>query len=133
MNITPITYIIPGNPVSWKRAGHCNGSFFDSQKKNKLITSQYIQNQHVGGLYAGPLLFDITFYFPMPVSLKKKWDTMRGKEHYYRPDLDNLIKYYLDTCNKLLFEDDCLISEIHARKVYDDMGRVEFTIKEIKI
>ncbi len=128
-----ITYIIPGNPVPWKRAGHANGTFYDTQKNNKLVTGLYIQNQHQGGLYQGPLLLDITFYFPMPVSLKKKWDTIRHSHNMHRPDLSNCIKYVEDVCTSLLYDDDCLITEIKAKKIYADVGRTEFTITEIKI
>ncbi len=127
-----ITYVIPGNPVPWKRAGHANGTFYDQQKHAKLGTGIYIHNQHQGVLYSGPLLLDITFFFPMPISLKKKWDTMRHKHNYYRPDLSNLIKYIEDVCTGLLYEDDCLITEIRAKKIYDDIGRTEFTLTEIK-
>lgn len=127
-----ITYIIPGNPVPWKRAGHSNGTFYDAQKKNKFTTGIYIQNQHQGALYAGPLLLDISFYFPMPVSLKKNWESMINQPNFYRPDLSNLIKYIEDVCTGLLYEDDCLITEIRARKLYSDIGRTEFTLTEIK-
>ncbi len=127
-----ITYIIPGNPVPWKRAGHCAGGFYDAQKQNKLVTGTYIHNQHEGVLYSGPLLLDITFYFPMPMSLKHKWETMRHTPNFYRPDLSNLIKYVEDVCTGLLYKDDCLITEIKAKKLYSDVGRTEFTLTEIK-
>ena len=127
-----ITYVIPGNPVPWKRAGHANGTFYDQQKHAKLGTGLYIQNQHQGGLYSGPLLLDITFYFPMPVSLKKKWESMCNTPNFYRPDLSNLIKYIEDVCTGLIYEDDCLITEIRAKKLYSNIGRTEFALTEIK-
>ena len=127
-----ITYSIPGNPVSWKRAGHSNGSFYDAQKHAKIGYALLIQNQHGSTKqFEGPLLLEITFYFPMPASLKKKHELMRHNPHYYKPDLDNLIKYICDTCNELLYKDDCLISKIVATKVYSDEGKTEFTITEL--
>ena len=98
----------------------------------RSMTNKNIQNQHQGGLYSGPLLLDVTFYFPMPVSLKKKWEAMLHTPNFYRPDLSNLIKYIEDVCTGLIYEDDCLITEIRAKKLYSNIGRTEFTLTEIK-
>ena len=126
------TFIIPGKPIPWKRAGYANGTFYCQQKHSKLNTGIYIHNQHNGELFTGPLALDITFYFPMPLTQKKKWDELRLKHHCFRPDLDNLLKYYLDIFSGLLFEDYCSIAQINARKLYDDVSRTEFTLTEIK-
>lgn len=127
-----IVYVIPGTPVAWKRAGHANGTFYDKQKNDKLSCGLYISNQHKGEIYQGPLLLDITFYFAMPMTLKKKHDQMRLKPHFFKPDTSNLIKYIEDVCTSLLYKDDCLISDIIAKKRYDDIPRTEFKLIEIK-
>ena len=129
-----ITYVIPGQPVAWKRAGRRKGGgFFDQQMNSKLGTGIFINNQHVGEMYKGPLLLDITFYFKIATTLSKKQkDFLLGNYHHTKPDLDNCIKYILDTCNTLLFDDDCTISKITACKLYDTDPRTEFTLTELK-
>lgn len=44
------------------------------------------------------------------------------------PDIDNLIKFVLDALNGLVWQDDRIISEIHARKYHSE---VKQTIIEV--
>lgn len=128
-----ITYIIPGDPVPWARAGHVDGRFYDKQKKAKLLTGMHIKNQHSDTrLFDGPLLLEITFHFAMPRTKPKLHDLIRLKPMYYKPDLSNCIKYIEDVCTSLLYYDDCLITDIIAKKRYGDTAYTEFTILELK-
>ena len=45
--------------------------------------------------------------------------------HTSRPDIDNLIKFYLDCMTGLYWKDDADIYDVHATKVYSDTGMVE--------
>lgn len=73
-----------------------------------------------GGNIVSPIL-EITFYIPMPKSwsLKKK-DEMLGQPHQQRPDIDNLIKAFLDA----LCEDDSYIFSVKAEKRWDFSGSI---------
>ncbi len=129
-----IKYVIPGNPIPWKRAGHANGTFYDQQKHQKLGTGLYISNQHGDrSPFEGPLELTIVFYFPMPKSWRFKAEEMEGTPHFIKPDSDNLQKYVLDTISGLTYHDDCIVSEIHSYKAYSTNPRTEFTLSQIHV
>lgn len=66
------------------------------------------------------------------ISAKRK-NTLYNKPHIFKPDLDNLIKYICDICsNNVIYQDDCIIASITAKKVYSELPRTEFTLMEIK-
>ena len=89
-----------------------------------------MQSQHGDRpLYKGPIHFDATLYFKIP---KTRKDLKEGDFHFYKPDVDNVIKFLLDVCNfDILFHDDCTVSIITCKKVYSHDPRVEFTIEEL--
>ncbi len=63
----------------------------------------------------------ITFVMPMADSWsKKKKDSMVGKPHQQKPDIDNLTKAILDS----LFSDDCHIWDIRTSKIWGHEGRI---------
>jgi Holliday junction resolvase RusA-like endonuclease len=79
-------------------------------------------------IFSGPISVDVTFYFPHTIHKKnklKRW-------HIIRPDLDNCVKFILDVATGITYNDDCIVSDIHARKMYSDSPRTEFTISELK-
>lgn len=86
--------------------------------------------------YEGALCVDITFHLGIPVSWSKKKRT-QAVNGEIRPvarngDIDNLIKAILDSCNGLIWADDCIITDISARKRYTgDLARVEIKVTEV--
>lgn len=58
-----------------------------------------------------PLVVRISFFLTKPSSVRREKPTVR-------PDLDNYTKLVLDACNKLLWEDDGQIVELHVSKHY---------------
>jgi len=67
----------------------------------------------------------------MPKSSKVKTNKMLNNEikNTKRPDLDNIIKFFLDSMNGLVFTDDSLIWKLKAQKVYSLDPRTEIIIK----
>lgn len=51
-----------------------------------------------------------------------------GNWHKVRPDIDNMCKYILDIAQPVLFSNDCAVSKLTAKKVYDINPRTEFTV-----
>ena len=124
------SYLIIGDPVPLARARLSNSRFFDSQKAHKLNFGLQIQNQHENlPPFTGPLKIDVAFYFPKTKSISlKRWETLKGKPHVYRPDIDNLLKFVLDASAPILFREDCIIAEANCKKEYGEIARTEFTI-----
>lgn len=117
-------YIIPGPPVPLARPRFHNNHVYDCQTGEKLVAATNLRFQHEGPLFEGPLHMDINFYIKN--SKKKGW-------HHYRPDLDNLIKFYCDVANGILYEDDAQIAKITAEKIYcKDNSRTEITITSLQ-
>jgi Holliday junction resolvase RusA-like endonuclease len=93
---------------------------------------QLRQQQGNDEFLEGPLLLQATFFMapPSSISIKRK-KLMSGNYHSIRPDLDNLIKWICDISNGIIFQDDALVCEIAAKKIYDLRARTEFTFQEI--
>lgn len=123
------TYTIPGNPIPLARPRFGQNRVWDSQKGIKFSAGLFVSNQHGSSpLFHGPLSLDVTFYLPKPKSAPK---SKTLTYHIFRPDLDNLIKMIGDICNGIAYNDDAIISLIHAVKKYDSNPRTVFTLSEL--
>jgi Holliday junction resolvase RusA-like endonuclease len=127
-------YTIPESPIAWARAVPTRThGMWDSQKKLKLYLGLFIERAHGNlPLLEGPLLLDIKFCMPMTQQMLKEPRKWEGSWHSHRPDLDNLTKLILDTCNTILFEDDKSVSAVMATRVYSKSPRTEFRLMELK-
>jgi Holliday junction resolvase RusA-like endonuclease len=121
-------YVLEGNPIALQRprfAGHV----YDAQKQYKLIAGINLRNQRGNHpLFSGILHMDIQFFMKPPV---KTFNKVVGNYHFYKPDIDNLIKMVLDYSNSVLYADDCIIASLNAVKRYDANPRTVIFIQEI--
>lgn len=64
---------------------------------------------------------DVTFYIPAPKSLSKKDRILlNGTPHTQKPDIDNLVKAFLDC-----FGEDKAVHTLKAKKIWTtDMGKI---------
>lgn len=124
--------IILGQPVTWKRPGGFSQRY-DEQQHSKFSVGIEVKNQ-LGKLPVFKTALQLTFNFYFMVPKKggtKLQEQLRGKPMLKRRDLDNLIKFYLDALNGVVWYDDSLITSIIAHKLYDDPERTEITILEL--
>lgn len=71
-----------------------------------------------------PQQIGLVFYIPMPESWSvKKKDLMNGKPHQVKPDIDNLVKAFLDS----LLEDDAAIWDVRATKYWGESGLIQIS------
>lgn len=129
-----MTYVVLGPPAPWSRAApnYIRRSIYDTQKNLKLLVGIELASQHgERPLFDGPLHIDWCFYLEIPTRYKSKRASMIGKPHYVKPDISNLIKFYEDVSNKIIFKDDSTIATGTWKKVYDEHPRTEFTIRKI--
>lgn len=122
-----ITYVIPGTPIPLARPRFNGKVVWDCQKAVKDNISLYLRFQQKDkSLLEGPLHLSITFYMPIPKKFTRKmW-------HINRPDLDNMVKFYVDVAIGILYEDDKQIAKITACKVYDINARTEFSLTKLE-
>ena len=123
-------FIIPLKPLAWKRAGLSGKHFFDQQQQDKLAFGLYLKQQMNSTPPFNTICsVDMTFFVEIPKSKPKR------QSYYWAPchsDLDNFVKFVLDTCVQSdILSDDHLVCALIAKKVYDVEPRTEFTITEL--
>jgi len=80
-----------------------------------------------------PVRVIITFFMPIPKSWTKKRKAQApGTSHVYTPDIDNLVKGAFDAANGILWEDDKIVSELDARKVYSEEPGISIVLREVE-
>ena len=82
-----------------------------------------------------PLAIHLNFYFTPPKSYsKKRIRAIEAKEELFtkKPDLDNLAKSILDSCNNLLFKDDSQIVGLTIGKHYGHEDYVDVKVQIIE-
>lgn len=125
-------YTIMQPPVPWARAGlnKRTGLYYDTQCKLKKLYKDILSEQHKNKeLWYGPISLTITFFMKLPANPKAKRTLEEQHYHKCKPDTSNLIKFIEDAAIGVLFDDDCIVSQISASKVYDITPRTELLIK----
>ena len=136
-------FVIDGKPKALKRPRFATvfrnnrqcTHVYDADKKSKEDDRLKILSQFAGINFtkklSGPL--SIKFVFNMGCITKSTPKSIKdGQPKPTGADIDNLIKYYLDMMNNLVFEDDRMITEIYAKKVYSLEPKTEISIISLK-
>jgi len=136
--------VIPGKPISQQRHRFRqlkNGKVwaYDPIAREKAIIKRCISQQIINDYPDFELIkmadIGFLFYLPIPKSMRKKEREYANKEmlrHNTKPDVDNLVKGYLDCLPGIVIADDRDISLIMALKLYSQEPRVEIYIKKGK-
>jgi Holliday junction resolvase RusA-like endonuclease len=80
-----------------------------------------------------PVMACIYITVPIPASCSKKRSAacLDGSERpCKKPDIDNIVKAYLDSMNGIVYKDDTQVISLHATKVYGTVGMVEVMVQE---
>ncbi len=77
--------------------------------------------------YIGPVLVDVTFMFSHPKGHKKA-DKLLSMPKPTRPDLDNLVKLFLDAVSPMFFVDDGQVYHCCAEKLWSPKPGIVFHI-----
>jgi Holliday junction resolvase RusA-like endonuclease len=126
---------IPGNPVPKKRARFSKYGTYDEQSKVKRRIKNEIlfqmSKKSILRRIESHISVEMIFHTPIP----KKTSQKRRKElldapNPKKPDLDNLIKMYCDCMNKIVYDDDALITELICKKIYSENPRTEIKIRK---
>jgi len=132
-----IIITIPGKPIAMVRHRHTKGHTYDPQAEIKEDISWIIHEQWGKALtfppvpLSGAIGITLHFYMPIAPSLSKKKQTQRlNQPHHTRPDIDNLAKFYLDTCSGTIYYDDAQVYTLKATKTYSHNPRTEIIITQ---
>lgn len=108
-------YIIEIEPLGYVRRTRA-----DAWKKRPVVNKYYSYKNLLAYLlnrmgYNQSNSLEIVFHLPIPKSLSKtKINAINGKPHNKKPDIDNLVKAFLDTATK----QDSFVYKIKASKFY---------------
>ena len=73
----------------------------------------------------------ITVPIPQSYSKKRYAACLSGLERpCKKPDIDNIIKAFLDSMNGIMYDDDTQVVSLHSTKRYGTIGMVEVLVKE---
>ena len=140
--------VVYGEPVPQRRpkfasfGGHVH-AYDPAKSKNykqlvRFWVTQYLKKLDGFVPYENALCVDLTFYLGIPSSWSKQ-KRVQASQGVIRPtskrlgDLDNIVKAILDANNGLLWVDDCIITDLSARKRYTaDLARVVLKVTEVK-
>ena len=124
---------IEGKPIPLLRARAGKKGFYDPQLVAKRNFAYLVKEKFKREPIATGISLVLEFYFPMPKSWsKKKKNRMAYKEHTQTPDTSNLIKFVEDALNEVVWEDDKLIFDLHAKKTWAEKGSTIIEIKAIE-
>lgn len=141
-----IKLVIYGNPVPqgrprFARIGKFVHTYDPEKSKNykqlvRLWVTQYLKKIDGFKPFQSALCVDLIFYLGIPVSWskKKRIEADNGLiRPIVKPDTDNLVKSVTDSCNGLLWVDDSVITDLHAKKRYTaGQARVEMVVREVE-
>lgn len=128
--------VIDGVPCAQKRmkSSGKNGfvRIYDPSAKDKIHIRAEIKKQADLELFDHPKV-SFVFYMPIPASVTKKQRLSQEQEivrHEKKPDVDNLIKLYLDCLDGILFEGDQKVSLGNCIKLYSPRPRTVILLEE---
>ena len=139
--------VIYGEPIPQGRpkfasfGGHVH-AYDPAKSKNykqlvRFWVTQYLKKIDDWKPFENALCVDLTFYMGIPSSWSKQ-KRIQASQGVIRPivrngDIDNMVKAILDANNGLLWVDDCIITDLSARKRYTgELARVVIKITEVK-
>ena len=139
-----IHFKIEGKPVSQGRPRAVRKGagvrMYDPPKSKaykQMVAAKVRSYMKINGIQTitAPLAVHLNFYFTPPKSYsKKRIQAIEAKEELFtkKPDLDNLAKSILDSCNNLLFKDDSQIVGLTIGKHYGDEDYVDVKVQIIE-
>lgn len=103
-------------------------TYFDSEVDEKIMEASDLAS-------ADAFVLDVVLHIPIPksdsapVRNAKLWGLI---PHNQKPDSSNLLKFYEDAANSVLYDDDSMLCHVSAKKKWSDNPRTEINIMPVK-
>lgn len=128
---------LPNEPISQQRPRLSKWGVYNPQAKQKQAAKWRIAEQMVAGGHIkapeGPIEVNLRFHMPVPRSLRSEAaNALEGQWCFKGKDVDNLAKFALDVLNKIVYEDDRLVSKLTCEKIYSQEPRVEIEVNQLE-
>jgi len=134
-----VTFKVPGKPQGKGRPRFARRGKFVSTYTDEKTKTYENQISDIAMVAMGaseplktPLVAFIYISYPIPASYSKtrKEDCLSGLERpTKKPDIDNIVKAFLDSMNGIVYVDDAQVVDLFTTKVYGEPF-VEVIIKE---
>ncbi len=126
-------FVVEGEPIPLQRARRAKNFFYDPQFQAKQNFAWVVKKQleliKDFQLILKPIEMKVEFHMPIPKSIsKKKYQLLVNTPHIKTKDIDNLCKFLFDALNKVVWNDDCLIWNLQAKKIYSETPKTVFEI-----
>jgi Holliday junction resolvase RusA-like endonuclease len=120
------TFELNIEPVSWLAPIRARNIFYNPRDKEKQVTSNLLMQQWHEPPISDYVKLNFTFVhaFPKSMSKKNRALAMQGQLFPTRKDLSNCVKFYEDCLKKIIIEDDRIVVEIIAKKLYGEKGKI---------
>jgi Holliday junction resolvase RusA-like endonuclease len=135
-----MTYMVEGNPIGkgrpkFARRGNFVSTYTPTKTRDYETVIKEAAKKAMGSneLLETPVTVAIYITVPIPQSYSKKRSKacLEGLERpCKKPDIDNILKAYLDAMNGIVYDDDTQVVSLHSTKVYGTVGLVEVLVKE---
>lgn len=128
-----LTFIVPGEPVAFARAGKNGAQHFTPKRQRdhaaiiKLAAATAMRGRP---LLAGALGLTARFYYLRPTSWPKRKQAVRFKTS--APDTDNLCKLLKDALKGVAWGDDAIVSRVVLEKVYGPTARTMVLVEQLE-
>ena len=127
---------IPGLPQPYASVRQGPHGWYDPKAKTKEAIQWYLRSIYSGPPTKRPVQIGFSFEFPVPktwAKAKKKLAEKNEIEHKRKPDLDNLIKMYLDCLKKIVIYDDAQVIKFFPApaKKFNNEPQTIITITEL--
>lgn len=133
MHITITTDSRP-MPLKRHRTSLHNRRMYDPSKADKKAWVDSVSTLWPTLLMTEPINLNMKFTFKRPKShfrtgrFSGELKSTAPKSHCKTPDLDNLVKFYMDAMTGKFYADDSQVIKLRARKLYGPENEVEITI-----
>ena len=131
---------IKGNPIAQKRHRYKRPSSriisYDPNSRDKQAFAMQLALAKPKQPFSVPIVLSVIFHMKRP---KKHYRTGKFSNqlkknsptaYINKPDIDNLLKFVMDSGNKILWKDDSVIVGVMAKKKYSEDPRTEIEIWE---
>jgi hypothetical protein len=135
-----VVFTVQGTPQAKGRprfriAGGYVSTYTDAKTKTyeSIIAVSAVRAMGSSRPLETPVSVDLYIRVPVPLSHSKKRanDCVSGVERpTKKPDIDNIIKIYLDAMNGIIYRDDTQVVRVSAKKVYSMVAGVDVCVRE---
>lgn len=132
----PVTISLLGSPVGFARMrlSRLGSHFVPPHQRNAAaalrLAAEQAMRESDAVMFDEPVRLDLQAEFAPPASWSKRKQqaALIGLYHPPRPDLDNVYKLAADALSAVVFRDDSLVAELHARKIYGVQPKLVITV-----